>query len=92
MAKSFGYEVQAVFFDVPLAVCLERNSKRDRQVTDEVMHNMAERLRPPAFKEGFDKITVVRVKGAAPTADAVAEPEASADAAPAGATKHSSGL
>jgi predicted kinase len=64
MAKSFGYEVQAVFFDVPLAVCLERNSKRDRQVTDEVMHKMAERLRPPAFKEGFDKITVVRVKGA----------------------------
>jgi predicted kinase len=67
MAKSFGYEVQAVFFDVPLAVCLERNSKRDRQVTDEVMHKMAERLRPPAFKEGFDKITVVRVKGATPT-------------------------
>ncbi len=65
MAKSFGYEVHAVFFDVPLAVCLERNSKRDRQVTDEVMHKMAERLRPPAFKEGFDKITVVRVKGAA---------------------------
>lgn len=69
MAKSFGYEVQAVFFDVPLSVCLERNSKRDRQVTDEVMHKMAERLRPPAFKEGFDKITVVRVKGATnPTA------------------------
>ena len=67
MAKSFGYEVQAVFFDVPLSVCLERNSKRDRQVTDEVMHKMAERLRPPAFKEGFDKITVVRVKGATPT-------------------------
>jgi predicted kinase len=75
MAKSFGYEVQAVFFDVPLAVCLERNSKRDRQVTDEVMHKMAERLRPPAFKEGFDKITVVRVKGAA-AADSIAEPEA----------------
>jgi hypothetical protein len=27
------------------------------------MHKMAERLRPPTFKEGFDKITVVRVKG-----------------------------
>ena len=65
MAKSFGYEVQAVFFDVPLAVCLERNSKRDRQVTDEMMHKLAERLKPPTFKEGFDKITVVRVKGAA---------------------------
>ena len=74
MAKSFGYEVQAVFFDVPLAVCLERNSKRDRQVTDEVMHKMAERLRPPNFKEGFDKITVVRVKGATGTPD-VGAPE-----------------
>jgi predicted kinase len=75
MAKSFGYEVQAVFFDVPLAVCLERNSKRDRQVTDEVMHKMAERLRPPVFKEGFDKITVVRVKGATPE-PAAGTPEA----------------
>jgi predicted kinase len=63
MAKSFGYEVQAVFFDVPLAVCMERNSKRERAVTDEVMLKMAERLKPPSFKEGFEKITVVRVKG-----------------------------
>jgi predicted kinase len=63
MAKSFGYEVQAVFFDVPLAVCMERNSKRDRAVTDEVMQKMAERLKAPSFKEGFEKITVVRVKG-----------------------------
>jgi predicted kinase len=63
MAKSFGYEVQAVFFDVPLAVCMERNSKRERAVTDEVMQKMAERLKPPTFKEGFEKITVVRVKG-----------------------------
>ncbi len=63
MAKSFGYEVQAVFFDVPLVVCMERNSKRDRSVSDDVMQKMAERLRPPSFKEGFDKITIVRVKG-----------------------------
>ena len=84
MAKSFGYEVQAVFFDVPLSVCLERNSKRDRQVTDEVMHKMAERLRPPSFKEGFDKITVVRVKGATPESPigpAAAESAASDDSA-----------
>jgi len=65
MAKSFGYEVQAVFFDVPLEVCMQRNSRRERVVTDEVMHKMAERLRPPSFKEGFSKITVVRVKGSA---------------------------
>jgi len=63
MARSFGYEVQAVYFDVPLAVCLDRNSKRERRVADDVMQKMAERLRPPSFKEGFTKITVVRVKG-----------------------------
>jgi predicted kinase len=65
MAASFGYEVQAVFFDVPLEVCLERNSKRDRPVSDDVMQKMAERLKPPAFDEGFSKITVVRVKSTA---------------------------
>jgi len=79
MAKSFGYEVQAVFFDVPLAVCLERNSKRDRQVTDEVMHKMAERLKPPTFKEGFEKITVVRVKGQPGTAGDAAPTETAAE-------------
>lgn len=63
MAKSFGYEAQAVYFDVPLDVCMERNSKRERRVADDVMQKMAERLRPPSFKEGFSKITVVRVKG-----------------------------
>ncbi len=64
MAKSFGYEVQAVFFDVPLEVCLQRNSKRDRSVSAEVMRKMAEKLKPPVFEEGFAKITVVRVKNA----------------------------
>jgi predicted kinase len=64
MAKSFGYEVQAVFFDVPLAVCLERNSKRDRAVSEDVMRKMAEKLKPPVFEEGFEKIIVVRVKSA----------------------------
>jgi len=62
MAKSFGYEVQAVFFDVPLEVCLERNRQRDRSVSEEVMRRMAEKLKPPVFEEGFEKITVVRVK------------------------------
>jgi len=65
MAKSFGYDVQAVFFDVPLEVCLDRNSKRDRPVSEEVMQKMAERLKAPAFDEGFSKITVVRVKAPA---------------------------
>jgi len=64
MAKSFGYEVQAVFFDVPLDVCLDRNRHRDRSVSEDVMRKMAEKLKPPVFEEGFEKITVVRVKSA----------------------------
>jgi predicted kinase len=62
MAKGFGYEVHAVFFDVPLEVCLERNRKRERQVKEDVVQRMAAKLKPPAFEEGFAKITVVRVK------------------------------
>jgi predicted kinase len=69
MAKSFGYDVQAVFFDVPLEVCLDRNRKRERTVSEDVMRKMAERLRAPDFKEGFSKITVVRVKGAEKVAE-----------------------
>ena len=62
LAKDYGYEVQAVFFDVPVEVCLERNQRRERVVGEDVMRRMAAKLRPPTFEEGFAKITVVRVK------------------------------
>jgi predicted kinase len=62
LAKDFGYEVQAVYFDVPLEVCLERNSRRHRVVEEDVMRKMSAKLKAPTFDEGFSKITVVRVK------------------------------
>ncbi len=62
MAKGFGYEVQAVFFDVPLEVCLERNKRRERVVPEDIMRRMAAKLKAPSFEEGFSKIVVVRVK------------------------------
>ena len=62
LAKDYGYEVQAVFFDVPVEVCLERNQRRERKVPEDAMRRMASKLKPPAFDEGFSKITVVRVK------------------------------
>jgi predicted kinase len=62
MAREFGYDVHAVYFDVPLAVCMERNQRRQRVVPEDVMHRMAAKLRPPTFDEGFAKIIVVRVK------------------------------
>jgi predicted kinase len=62
LAKDYNYEVHAVFFDVPLEVCLERHQRRDRVVPEDVMRRMAAKLKQPTFEEGFAKITVVRVK------------------------------
>jgi predicted kinase len=62
LAKDYGYEVQAVFFDVPVEVCMERNRRRERVVDEDVMRRMAAKLKPPTFEEGFSKVTVVRVK------------------------------
>jgi predicted kinase len=62
LAKDFGYDVHAVFFDVPLEVCIERHQRRDRLVPEDVMRKMAAKLKAPTFDEGFAKITVVRVK------------------------------
>jgi predicted kinase len=62
LAKDYNYEVHAVFFDVPLEVCIERHQRRDRVVPEDIMRRMAAKLKAPAFEEGFAKITVVRVK------------------------------
>lgn len=64
MAKDYNYEAHAVFFDVPTEVCMERNRKRSRNVPDDVMLRMAQKLRPPKFDEGFAKVTIVRLKKA----------------------------
>jgi len=69
LAKDYQYEVHAVFFDVPLEVCVERHQRRDRVVPEDVMRRMAAKLKPPAFEEGFAKITVVRVKKKEPEAE-----------------------
>jgi predicted kinase len=62
MARDFNYEAHAVFFDVPTEICMERNRKRSRNVPDDIMVRMAQKLRPPKFDEGFSKITIVRLK------------------------------
>ena len=62
LAKDYGYDVQGLFFDVPLEVCMERHQRRGRVVPEEIMRKMAGKLKAPTFEEGFSKITVVRVK------------------------------
>jgi len=59
IGKSYGCEIEAVFFDVPLDVCRARNAGRKRVVPDEAMVKMAERLVPPTVEEGFDRVTVI---------------------------------
>jgi predicted kinase len=70
IAREFGCAVEALYFEVPLEVCLERNRNRKnlppgptrdaRVVPEEVLRRMAGRLEPPAREEGFSRIVVVR--------------------------------
>ena len=48
--------IEALFFDVPLAACLERNRSRPRRVPEDVMREMAAKLEPPTREEGFTRI------------------------------------
>ncbi len=62
LAKDYGYDVQGLFFDVPLEICMERHQRRGRAIPEEIMRKMAGKLKAPTFEVGFSKITVVRVK------------------------------
>jgi predicted kinase len=59
IGKAEGCELEAVFFDIPLEVCRERNRKRHRVVPDEALAGMAGRLVPPSITEGFDRIDIL---------------------------------
>jgi predicted kinase len=56
IARQYGAEVEAIFFDVPLEVCLERNRTRARQVPEEILAKMSAKLKLPEYEEGFSKI------------------------------------
>ena len=59
IARVWECEVESVFFDVPLAVCQERNSQRHRVVPAEAMAKMAAKLTPPTTEEGFVRVTSI---------------------------------
>jgi predicted kinase len=65
MARQAGACVEAVWFDTPLAVCLERNAARERQVPAHVIELMAARLVPPSLEEGFDAVQRIAAMPAA---------------------------
>jgi predicted kinase len=59
IGKSYGCEVEAVFFDVPLEVCRARNARRRRVVPEEALAKMAAKLAPPEVEEGFSRVTAI---------------------------------
>ena len=63
IAQRRNCSIEALFFDVPLAVCLERNRDRPRQVPESVMQEMAAKLEPPTLEEGFTRIVRVGEDG-----------------------------
>jgi predicted kinase len=63
IARDYGCDVEAIFFDVPVEVCRARNLARHRQVPEEAMQRLAARLRPPSLAEGFSRITVIDARG-----------------------------
>src|SRR5262249_24949091 len=59
IAKSYGCQLDAVFFDTPLDLCRARNAVRARVVPDDALVNLAQKLIPPTTDEGFDRVTVI---------------------------------
>lgn len=60
IGDQFGCDVEAVYFDIPLEICRERNARRHRVVPEDAMEAMAVKLIAPSEAEGFTKVTVVR--------------------------------
>jgi predicted kinase len=56
LARRHGCRIEALFFDVPLGICLARNQARGRVVPEEALRKMALGLVPPTVDEGFDLV------------------------------------
>ncbi|GAA4081396.1 ATP-binding protein [Actinomadura miaoliensis] len=67
IARRHGATVRAVFLDVPLDVCLERNAARTgrARVPEVGVLDARKRLVPPVVEEGFDRVDVIRQGGGA---------------------------
>jgi predicted kinase len=57
IAQRYGCILQALFFDVPVEICIARNQARDHAVPEAAIRKMAERMIPPSMDEGFAEIT-----------------------------------
>ena len=56
IGQSYGCEMEAIFFDVPLEICRARNAARHRIVPEDALLKMAAKLVPPTTAEGFARV------------------------------------
>jgi predicted kinase len=56
IARDYGCEIEALYFDVPLEICKARNAARGRVVPDSAMDAMAAKLKRPTTAEGFSRL------------------------------------
>jgi predicted kinase len=60
LARDAGASIEALWFDVPLAVCEARNAARGRVVPGHVLSLMAARFIEPSVEEGFARVERLR--------------------------------
>jgi protein phosphatase len=86
VARRHGRQAVAIAFDLPLALCLERNRARaGRRVPDDVVrrqHEQMVRSQPGLQEEGFNRIYVLDSAEAVDSAVIVREPLSEVDSAP----------
>jgi predicted kinase len=56
LARRYGCKLEALFFDVPVDVCIRRNKRRGRVVPERAIRKMAQRMEPPTLEEGFTRV------------------------------------
>jgi predicted kinase len=59
LARETEASIEALYFDVPLAICKVRNAARTRVVPEHALDLMAAKLIPPSIEEGFSRVEVV---------------------------------
>jgi len=59
MARSRNCEIEALFLDVPVDVCIQRNLVRRRVVPEAIIRQMALSLEPPSPAEGFSRVVTI---------------------------------
>jgi predicted kinase len=56
IARRYGCEIEALFFDTPVEVCIVRNNLRERVVPSQAIWEMSRKLQPPMIEEGLDRV------------------------------------